>query len=112
MKFEFESTRWVEKDGYRVKRVFTVAEDSYVQIVEIKAKARVGKHYHKAQTEVFYIMEGEAMLGLGEREYLAERGDLFLCKPNTVHWVVNNSETPLRILVFKYNWRENDTVGL
>jgi quercetin dioxygenase-like cupin family protein len=112
MRFDFEGSAWVEKDGYRVKRAFTISEDSLVQIVEIKAKARVGKHYHKAQTEVFYIMEGKGTLGLGERGYLAERGDLFLCKPNSVHWVVNGSESPLRILVFKYNWRENDTVWL
>lgn len=112
MKFDFESSLWIEKDGYRTKKVFTIAEDSFVQIVEIKPKAKVKRHYHIQQTEVFYIMEGEAKLGLGKDEFVAKKGDLFLCKPRTVHWVVNESENPFLVLVFKYNWKEIDTVWL
>ncbi|MBO8182938.1 MAG: cupin domain-containing protein [Archaeoglobus sp.] len=112
MKFDFESSSWVERDGYRTKKVFDIAEDSFVQIVEIKPKAEVKKHYHVQQTEVFYIMDGKAKLGLGEKEYAAEKGDIFLCRPKTVHWVVNDSENPFRVLVFKYGWKENDTVWL
>lgn len=68
---------------------------SYAQIVEVKPGGRtVGKHYHLRQYELFYIMSGEARLGIGEREYIARPGDVFLVKPKTVHWVINERDEP------------------
>ena len=112
MKLDFESSPWVEKNGKKKKKVFNVAEDSFVQIVEIKPNSEVKRHYHIQQTEVFYIVKGEAKLGLGEEEFAARKGDLFLCRPKTVHWVLNDSVNPFWVLVFKYNWKEKDTVWL
>jgi len=41
---------------------------------------------------------------------MAKAGDIFLCKPLDVHWVVNESDEPFRLLVFKYGWTEGDIV--
>jgi|Deesub1362A_J573_1020465.scaffolds.fasta_scaffold00292_42 quercetin dioxygenase-like cupin family protein len=110
MKFEFDGSLWVDKNGYRTMKVFSISDDSFLQIVEIKGSSNVRKHYHISQTEVFYILEGVAVLGLGEEEYIARPGDIFLCRPETVHWVINESNKPFRLLVFKYGWKENDLV--
>ncbi|CAB50413.1 cupin domain-containing protein [Pyrococcus abyssi] len=87
-------------------------EGSYVQVVEIKPRSKVGKHYHKFQYEVFYIIKGNARLGIGGEEYDARPGDIFLVKPGTVHWVINDSEEPFKLLVVKLNFRGDDTVWL
>ncbi|AEC52081.1 tetracenomycin polyketide synthesis protein related protein [Pyrococcus sp. NA2] len=87
-------------------------EGSYAQIVEIKPRERVGKHYHREQYELFYIIEGRARLGIGEEEYLAGPGDIYLVKPGTIHWVVNDSEKPFKLLVVKLNFKGDDTVWL
>jgi quercetin dioxygenase-like cupin family protein len=112
MKFEFDETKWEEKNGYKTIRVFDISESSFVQIVEVSPSSEVGKHYHRNQTEVFYILEGSAILGLGGTEYRAKEGDIFLCKPKTIHYVINNSQNRFRVLVFKYNWVKNDSVWL
>jgi len=107
---KFEGGEWQDRGTYRVMRVFDIADDSYVQIAEIKPRSSVEKHYHKKQTEVFVVLSGKAKLGIGEEEWEAKAGDIFLCKPMSVHWVVNESDEPFRLLVFKYGWVEGDIV--
>ncbi|BAA29626.1 cupin domain-containing protein [Pyrococcus horikoshii] len=87
-------------------------EGSYAQIVEVKPKSKVGKHYHKFQYELFYVIVGEAKLGIGSEEYLARPGDIFLVKPGQVHWVENDSEDSFKLLVIKLNFKGDDTVWL
>ena len=87
-------------------------EGNYAQIVEIKPKAEVGKHYHKFQYELFYIISGTARLGIGEEEFEAKPGEIYLVTPGTVHWVVNESDKPFKLLVVKMNYRGEDTVWL
>ncbi|AFK22184.1 cupin domain-containing protein [Pyrococcus sp. ST04] len=87
-------------------------EGSYVQIVEIKPRSRVGRHYHERQYELFYIISGTARLGIGDNEYEASPGDIFLVKPKTVHWVVNERDEPFKLLVIKLNYLGEDTVWL
>jgi len=87
-------------------------EGSYAQIVEVKPGQRVKKHYHLYQYELFCILGGEAKLGIGEREYIARPGDIFLVKPKTVHWVINESNNPFRLFVVKLNYRGDDSVWL
>ncbi|MFW6185652.1 MAG: cupin domain-containing protein [Halobacteriota archaeon] len=109
---KFSGGIWEDKGPYRKMRVFDVASDSYVQIVEVKPNSTVGKHYHKKQTEVYSIRSGNAVLGIDDEEWDARSGDIFLCQPMSKHWVINNSEEPFHLLVFKYNWVEDDTVWL
>ncbi|AEA46309.1 cupin domain-containing protein [Archaeoglobus veneficus] len=106
----FEGGIWEDRGTYRVMRVFDIADDSYVQIAEIKPCSSVGKHYHEKQTEVFVVLNGEARLGIGSEEYVAKAGDIFLCKPFSVHWVVNERDEPFKLLVFKYGWVKGDIV--
>ncbi|WP_346765974.1 cupin domain-containing protein [Thermococcus sp. 21S7] len=104
----------IDRGTYRKLPLFEgeLPENSYAQIVEVKPGQTVGKHYHLRQYELFYIMSGEARLGIGETEYLARPGDIFLVKPKTVHWVVNERDEPFRLFVVKLNYRGDDSVWL
>jgi quercetin dioxygenase-like cupin family protein len=107
-----QSSRWIEREGYR-KRILSseeeLGEGNIVQIVEITPGSEVKPHYHKVQTEFFYILEGKSKLSIGGIEYNASEGDYYLCRPGDVHSVKNDSGSVFKILVFKTNWREGDS---
>ncbi|RLF88678.1 cupin domain-containing protein [Thermococci archaeon] len=105
---------FVDRGTYRKCPLFEddLPEKSFAQIVEIKPGQIVGKHYHKIQYEIFYVIEGKAELGIGKSTYEATPGDIFLVKPKTVHWVSNNKKEPFRLFVVKLNYEGEDTVWL
>ncbi len=104
----------IDRGTYRKFPLFEgeLPEKSYAQIVEVKPGQTVKKHYHKKQYELFYIISGEAKLGIGKNKYEAKPGDIFLVKPETVHWVINRSDAPFRLFVIKLNYYGDDTVWL
>ncbi|MDV3104291.1 cupin domain-containing protein [Thermococcus waiotapuensis] len=104
----------IDRGTYRKLPLFEgeLPKGSYAQIVEIKPNQTVKRHYHGRQYELFYIISGEARLGIGETEYLAKPGDIFLVKPKTVHWVVNEKDEPFRLFVVKLNYYGDDSVWL
>ncbi|HID42167.1 MAG TPA: cupin domain-containing protein [Archaeoglobaceae archaeon] len=107
---KFEEGKWEDRGSYRVMKVFEISEDSFVQIVEIKPDSEVKKHYHRKQTEVFSILSGRAILGIGNSEWEAKEGDIYLCRPGSTHWVVNRGDKPFKLFVFKYGWEKDDIV--
>ncbi|NPA47399.1 MAG: cupin domain-containing protein [Thermococci archaeon] len=109
-----EIRKLVDRGTYRKLPLFEgeLPEGSYAQIVEVKAGERVKKHYHLRQYELFCILSGEARLGIGETEHLAKPGDVFLVKPGTVHWVINERDEPFRLFVVKLNYTGDDTVWM
>ncbi|HDN74129.1 cupin domain-containing protein [Archaeoglobales archaeon] len=105
---KLEPKVWENRESYRTAKLYQLSEESFVQLVEVEPNKKVGKHFHIKQTEIFVILEGYAKIGIGNRVYDVKPGEVYLCKPKDVHWV-ENSDNVLRILVFKYNWAENDT---
>ena len=71
---------FIVRSTYRKATLFEgdLPEESYAQIVEIEPRQRIPKHYHEKQYELFYIISGEAKLGIGEVEYDARPGDIYL----------------------------------
>ncbi|MBE8538553.1 cupin domain-containing protein [Geoglobus acetivorans] len=97
---------WEDRRNYRVAPLHFFDSGTFIQLVEIKG--RVGRHYHKTQTEVFVVVEGSGKIGIGDEVHEASCGDVFLCQPRTIHFAEGN----LKILVFKYDYVESDTVWL
>lgn len=56
-----------------------------------KKSAKRGRHYHKQNKEIFYVISGEVELDAYEvntenkEKYLFKAGDLFLVEPYTIH---------------------------
>lgn len=109
-----EIGKLVDRGSYKKMPLFEgeLPEGSFAQIVEIKPKQEVPRHYHERQYELFYIISGEARLGIGEREYSARAGDIYLVKPKTIHWVVNDKNEPFRLFVVKLEYYGEDSVWL
>ncbi len=57
-------------------------------------------HYHTANEEALYILEGEGTLRLGERRIPVKRGDYVALLPaaDAAHRLTNTSDTPLSYL--------------
>jgi uncharacterized cupin superfamily protein len=56
-------------------------------------------HFHLANEEAIFILEGEGVVRLGEEEHPVRAGDYFAFPPGPpAHQVINRSEAPLRFL--------------
>jgi uncharacterized cupin superfamily protein len=86
-----------------------------LQVVTIPLHTRQRMHSHEKQTEVFYILEGEATITINGVDYLARPGDAFtrgcgtvrpaMCTTN-VHNLWNKTKGDFELLVFKINLPE------
>ena len=98
----------LEKDVRKdyVKRVIfhtdeLPGEGHMVQEVTIPPETRQRAHYHRRQTEIFFILEGESDIHIDGRRISAGPGDAFVCSPGEEHFVHNRSRNPFRLLVMK-----------
>jgi quercetin dioxygenase-like cupin family protein len=66
-----------------------------VHLVEISADARA--HYHKPQTETYYVLEGEGHLELDGELHSVRPGMAVLIRPGTRHRAVPGA-APMKIL--------------
>jgi len=70
-----ESQKIVKKD-YSKQIIFSLTdfkEKGYLlQTVTIPANTKQRSHFHHKQTEVFYILEGEALININDIDYLAK----------------------------------------
>ena len=100
----------IVKADYRKRIIFSLedfAEKGHLlQVVTIPPNTRQRMHAHHKQTEVFYILEGEATLTFNGIEYPARAGDAFICSPGDAHNVWNQTDREFRIVVFKINLPE------
>ncbi len=108
---KLKSGEWIEKDNYRKRILLRPEMGSLIQIVQVLPGKVVEKHYHRSQTEFFYILRGNAKLRIGEEVYEAKAGDSFLCEALKVHSVDNREgKEPFEILVLKFNYHGEDSV--
>ena len=100
----------IVKEDYRKKIIFSLDDfdekGHLLQVVTIPPHTRQRMHSHKKQTEVFYILEGEATITINGVDYLAKPGDAFICSPGDVHNVWNKTDKDFRLIVFKINLPE------
>jgi uncharacterized cupin superfamily protein len=56
-------------------------------------------HYHLANEEALFVLEGEGVLRLGEEEHRIRAGDYLAFPPGPpAHQIMNRSQAPLRFL--------------
>jgi quercetin dioxygenase-like cupin family protein len=56
-------------------------------------------HIHKQLTEMFYVVDGEVELVLGEQRVIAAPGAFMLVPENTPHGFSNSGQTPAKLLI-------------
>lgn len=97
----------IVKPDYRKKIIFF--QDDFgekghlLQVVTIPPHTRQRMHSHEVQTEVFYILEGEATITINDADYSAKPGDAIICSPGDIHNLWNKTDKDFRLVVFKIN---------
>lgn len=85
-------------------------EGHLLQVVTVPPRTRQRLHFHREQIEVFYVLEGQALIRLGGEDFVARPGDAFVCSPGDKHSLWNESDEDFRLVVFKINTpAEDDT---
>jgi len=105
----------VEEEDYTKTIIFCGGDfeepGHLLQVVTVPARTRQRLHFHREQTEVFYVLEGHAVMDLAGQEFLARPGDAFICDPGDRHSLWNRSDEDFRLVVFKIRFpEENDAV--
>lgn len=58
----------------------------------------IGYHVHEQDSELFYLMKGEAIYNDNGTEYPVSAGDVMVCPAGTGHAITNNSEGVVEII--------------
>jgi mannose-6-phosphate isomerase-like protein (cupin superfamily) len=76
------------------------AVDSF-EIAELPPGSRAGKHVHSRTEELFYVLSGRAMIGLGDEQVEVAAGDAILTGFHGIQSVDAIGEEPYRMLVIE-----------
>lgn len=101
----------IQKQDYTKRIIFgsnSFAEKGHLlQEVIIPPHTKQRLHIHHQQTEVVYLLEGEAHFYVDGETFAMHKGDSLTYSQKTQHFVENATNTPCRLLVFKINLPES-----
>lgn len=56
-------------------------------------------HFHESAKQVFYILEGEAVLYINGEKFLVKKGESISVRPKSEHFIANESHEVVEFLV-------------
>lgn len=86
---------------------------SDIGVLRLRPGDEMANHIHRHCDESFIVIEGEVSLYVdcGERQTLRE-GDVARCAPGEMHYFVNESGAPMRLVFIKSPQSPGDTVTI
>jgi mannose-6-phosphate isomerase-like protein (cupin superfamily) len=78
------------------------------QIIRFLPNSKIGPHYHKKVTEIFFILKGSGEFVFNGRTFKGKKNGIFLCEPGDVHEIINKNSRELVILIYKTNENPKD----
>lgn len=95
----FEKLNEIEPDSsfenIYIKKLNSTAESSSFLIW---VKDTVKPHFHKAHTEMVYVLHGKGIFYLADEKMVMQTGDFVTIKPNTVHAFKTTSAETVKVL--------------
>jgi mannose-6-phosphate isomerase-like protein (cupin superfamily) len=81
-------------------------------VIKLKPGESMGEkaHGHNYIDETFYFIEGDGVIVIDEIDYSAPQGSVFLCEPQEMHNIRNESETPIKIVFIKGDYKPDDKI--
>ena len=65
--------------------------------ITLKPGCSIGYHVHEKDSELFYLMKGEALYNDNGTEYAVSAGDVMLCPAGTGHAIANKGEESVEL---------------
>ena len=86
---------------------------SDIGVLRLRAGDDMVNHFHRHCDESFIVIEGEVTLHVdcGEPITLRE-GDVARCAPGELHYFVNRSDAPMRLVFIKSPQSPGDTIAV
>jgi len=109
--FEAKKYKWIRGESYKKKIILEKLEDkiNLVEEVIIEPLGNIPLHKHQFTSEIFYILEGDGVLKLKDKEVEIFRGDLIKIDKEELHAFRNKKNSLFRMFCFKINFREGDS---
>jgi mannose-6-phosphate isomerase-like protein (cupin superfamily) len=83
-------------DNLWVKSLYQ--DSSEVSSYVIFVRKEVKTHKHLEHAEHVYILQGEGLMSLGEKEFKIKKGSMIFIPKNTFHSVKTTSKIPLKVI--------------
>lgn len=81
-------------------------------IVQFQAGQDFQGHYHEIMEENFYILEGEVDIYVDGVKHTLRQGQLIHIEPGEVHYVINNSDSVVRMISTLGPYTEVDKIDV
>ena len=65
--------------------------------ITLKPGCSIGFHTHENESELFYLMKGEALYNDNGTEYPVTAGDVMICPAGTGHAIANNGQEDVEV---------------
>lgn len=73
---------------------------------------RQKKHVHRLIDEMYFVLEGKGFCYVNDDGIVIQKGDLILIEPNDIHFLVNESESCLKLLLISRRTKIQDIVTI
>lgn len=67
-------------------------------LITLEKGCGIGSHAHEAETEVYYVLEGEGILDDSGTQKTLRAGDCNVCGGGGTHAIANEKDEPLRFV--------------
>jgi len=91
----------IENDKIEARKIFASNTTAALE-VHLQPEAEIEKHATE-EDAFFYILEGTAVIGIGDETGEFEKGNLIECPGGILKSVSNNGNIILKVLVVKMN---------
>ena len=96
------STPFITKDGSEIRsildRTSSSAANQSLAEATLPPGAATEPHRHPRTEEIYYILEGEGLMRLGDESCRVGLGDAIAIPPGTLHQIVNDGAAILKFL--------------
>ena len=65
--------------------------------ITLKPGCGIGYHVHEADSELFYLMKGQALYNDNGTECILNAGDVMICPAGTGHAIANNGQEDVEL---------------
>lgn len=93
---------YITRDGSEIRELMHPAQHAVSNQSLAEAIIPVGEetllHRHERSEEIYYILEGDGIMRLGDDEFAVAAGDAVCIPPSSPHNIRNSGAQPLKLL--------------